>query len=73
MTATAGARMLDVALDLAGRRWPVFPLHTADANGRCSCGKGAACKTPGKHPRWHKDDLTNGLNSATTDEAHIRP
>jgi hypothetical protein len=31
-------------------RLAVVPLHRA-TDGRCSCRKGGACKTPGKHPR----------------------
>jgi len=39
------------ALALAAKGWRVFPLHWMKAEGRCSCGKGAKCGSPGKHPR----------------------
>lgn len=45
---------LAAALDYAGRRgWRVLPLHDV-TRGRCSCAKGDACLTPGKHPRLPK-------------------
>lgn len=37
--------------------WPVIPLHSAIA-GVCSCSKGAACPSSGKHPRigaWEQE------------------
>lgn len=36
-------------------------------NGRCTCGKGADCGNPGKHPRWIAGIFEHGLLSATTD------
>jgi putative DNA primase/helicase len=45
---------------------PVFPLHTVDAIGRCSCG--ADCgRDAGKHPRTR-----NGLLDATCDADRIQ-
>lgn len=41
--------------------WAIFPLHTIDENGNCSCGK-PACKNAGKHPR-----TIDGVKSATAD------
>jgi hypothetical protein len=38
------------ALDYLARGLSVVPLHTPTAAG-CSCWKGRACLTPGKHPR----------------------
>lgn len=60
----------EVALAYAARSWAVFPLHTPH-EGLCSCGK-ASCRTPGKHPRFHKELLPHGALSASTDEATIR-
>jgi len=51
----------------ARRGWPVLALHTP-FDGQCSCGKD--CDSPGKHPRWHDPDLSNGVHSATTNQ-HI--
>lgn len=42
---------IDDAVGYALRGWPIFPLHTALAPGRCSCPRGLACKNIGKHPR----------------------
>lgn len=43
------------ALDYARRGWFVAPLHsvrpTADDGRKCTCSAGAACASPGKHPR----------------------
>lgn len=46
---------LSVALDYAGGGRRIVPLHTPDAERGCSCRKGPACPTPGKHPRLQKD------------------
>ena len=54
------------ALEYAKRGWKVIPLHTPDAQGKCSCRK-ADCGSVGKHPR-----TMNGLKDATTDENKIR-
>lgn len=63
--------MLRAALAYAQRlNWAVFPLHHIE-NGKCSCNK-AECKNPGKHPRWKKGLIENGLKSATIDEKTIR-
>jgi len=58
-------QILQSALDYAERGFHVFPLHTPDPQGRCSCHKD--CGNVGKHPR-----TMNGLKDATTDEATIR-
>lgn len=55
----------------AARGWRVFALHTPQANGRCSCGR-ATCDRVGKHPRWHKHLLPNGLKNATTNPGVIQ-
>lgn len=57
--------MIEHALAYARRGWHVFPLHTPDAEGNCSCRK-PSCPDAGKHPR-----TMNGLTGATTDEAQI--
>ena len=58
--------MRDAALDYVARGYSVLPLHSA-VNGSCSCTKGSACESRGKHPR-----TKHGLNDATTDAATIR-
>lgn len=45
--------------------WPVFPLHSPDADGRCSCGKDP-CGSAGKHPR-----IVEGFKAATLDPATV--
>jgi len=57
---------LDAALTYARFGWHVFPLHSMDAGGHCTCGK-RDCSSPGKHPR-----TLNGLNAGTKDEESIR-
>ncbi len=57
--------LLTAALDYARKGFRVFPLHSVDDHGRCSCGK-QGCGSPGKHPRNY-----NGLKGATTDETQI--
>ena len=41
------------ALWYARRGWPVVPLHHLCADGCCTCHRGAACRSAGKHPRIH--------------------
>lgn len=65
-SAPTADELLLAALGYASQGWGVFPLHTP-INGVCDCPKGAACKSPGKHPR-----TLNGLKDATTDELRIR-
>lgn len=45
--------------------WSVVPLHSAAA-GVCSCSKGSACKSAGKHPRFRE-----WQNEASSDPAVI--
>lgn len=55
-------QLLEAALQYAGRGWRILPLHgivpdspseyeSGTITLRCTCPKGSACKTPGKHPR----------------------
>lgn len=64
--------LLDTALSYAARGWYVFPLHTPQSNGFCSCSQPSACKNVGKHPRSHATLLPHGKNSASTDSVLIR-
>ena len=50
--------LLVAALGYAALGFAVVPLHTVDANGACSCKKGARCDRPGKHPRVTYKDWT---------------
>ena len=61
----AAGDMLAAALDHAQRGWHVIPLHDMSA-GVCSCGDGATCLTPGKHPR-----ITKWQHRASTDRATL--
>jgi len=67
------AALLEAALDYARRGWRVMPLHNLTADGVCTCDgwraeKGlAACRTPGKHPRFNKWEQL-----ASADEKKIR-
>jgi DNA-binding transcriptional ArsR family regulator len=58
--------MLEWALRYAAKGWKVFPLHTPDGGGSCSCGRGD-CGSVGKHPR-----TSNGVKDATDDIQQIR-
>lgn len=48
------------ASDYTDLGWSVIPIYSIE-NGICTCRKGAACLSPGKHPRTR-----NGVNDATT-------
>ena len=60
-------QMLRAALAYASKfGWPVFPVHSVNESGSCSCGR-SECANAGKHP------LTpNGFKDATTDPGQIR-
>jgi hypothetical protein len=49
------------ALDYIKLGWFVFPLHSVDKDGNCTCGK-HACSDAGKHPRTQR-----GLKEASRD------
>ena len=54
------------AFALAEKGWPVFPTHSTDESGNCTCGN-PKCGSKGKHPR-----TPSGLKDATTDADVIR-
>lgn len=71
ITQIKGNEMLTAALWYAQKKgWAVIPLHSIK-NGACTCGK-RNCDNPGKHPRFDKNLIPNGLKSATTDPERIR-
>lgn len=57
------------ALSYAKRGWLVFPVSGIRENGVCTCPKGAACTSPGKHPL--ESLVPHGLLEATTAAAQI--
>jgi hypothetical protein len=61
--ALRSARLLEAALDYAGRGWRVLPLHTPTTGG-CSCQK-SDCYSIGKHPRIHNGQIGASLDSST--------
>ncbi len=58
---------LTAALDYASRGWHVFPCHSINQQGHCTCKDGPACESPGKHPL-----VPGGFKAATTDPGTIR-
>lgn len=59
---------MKAALLLAERfGWAVVPLHSARADGACTCSKGTACTSAGKHPR-----LAEWTTEATDDANTLR-
>ena len=57
--------LLQAALGYAEAGIPVFPVHSINGRGVCTCGR--KCSSPGKHPRTKQGHL-----EATRDEAKIR-
>lgn len=47
--------------------WKIFPVHTIDAYGVCTCRDGDKCNSPGKHGRTR-----HGVHDASGDENQIR-
>lgn len=48
--------LLQAALEYAAKGWLVVPDHCVMPDGSCTCSKGKACESKGKHPRvkeWH--------------------
>ncbi len=60
-------RMLQAAQRYGALGWFVLPLHSV-MDGKCTCRKGEACDSPGKHPRFK-----GWQNEATTVPATMRP
>lgn len=58
-------KLLQAAKDYVNKGWYVFPLHTVDDEGFCSCGN-KTCSDAGKHPR-----VERGLKAASRDLAKI--
>jgi len=50
---TTRSSLVDVALQMAVKGWAVIPWHDT-SRGQCSCRRGKACSSPGKHPRPQK-------------------
>ena len=46
---------------LIDKKWKLFPLHTIDGNGKCTCRR-ENCERPGKHPR-----TDNGFKDGCSD------
>ncbi len=63
--------MLEEALSYVKRGYKIFPLHTPNTEGLCSCGN-LKCENIGKHPRYESGTLEHGLKDATSDESKIR-
>ena len=58
---------LEDALNIAGKGWPVFPVHNVNPSQKlCSCGN-PNCDNPGKHPM-----TIEGFKDATTDREIIK-
>ena len=57
--------LLTAALDYARKNFQVFPLHSVDDHGECTCGS-QDCEKPGKHPR-----IRYGFKRATSEESHL--
>lgn len=53
------------AFELAAHGWRVHPLYALTEQGVCTCAKGPACTSPGKHPRVH------AWNKAATTEEDV--
>ncbi len=61
-------RTLDCAIAYADLGWPVVPLWSVNADGKCQCGR-PDCSSPGKHP--HSILASKGSRSATLNGTKI--
>lgn len=57
---------LEKLLTMASDGWKVFPCHSIN-DGKCTCSKGSACKSQGKHPR-----TIRGVKDASSDHSVIK-
>ena len=57
--------VLEAALAYIERGWKIFPLHTIDEKGVCTCGNNP-CSDAGKHPR-----VQRGVKEASSDRDQI--
>ena len=57
--------VFNAALDYIEKKWAVFPLHSIDEHGGCTCGH-PACHDSGKHPR-----VRRGVKEASIERAKI--
>ena len=55
----------EAAVTYANMGWMIFPLHSIDKQGKCTCGN-STCSDAGKHPR-----VARGLKEASRDLAQI--
>lgn len=62
---------LELALAYAAQGFKVVAVHSV-RNGACTCSKRDQCDNIGKHPKWDKELLPNGLKNATDDPDVIR-
>ena len=58
--------VLKAALEYIERGWFVFPIHSIDDDGNCTCGN-LNCEDKGKHPK-----IGGGAKKASRDEEKIR-
>jgi hypothetical protein len=57
---------LQLAWSMAEEEWQLYPVYAVDAEGVCTCRKGAACPDPGKHPT-----TPHGFNDASSNPKRI--
>ncbi|MFZ6027272.1 MAG: bifunctional DNA primase/polymerase [Chloroflexota bacterium] len=62
---------LELALSLAAQGFAVLPCREKDGRSYQN-KKGQTITPPAKSPYWHKDDLPNGKDNATTDPEQIK-
>jgi P4 family phage/plasmid primase-like protien len=67
MTSRQDSTTLQAALLYAAEGLAVFPVNSIGSDGKCTCGRGAACRTPGKHPL-----IEDWQHKATSDISTLR-